>query len=84
MTVTMTLQATGSILADTVSHRIAGISTTLRIDSPAEPEAIQKALATSERMCFVVEALRQPLALEQVLVLNGQPLGPLPLGGGAV
>jgi hypothetical protein len=74
MTVTPRFEQTGSILADTVSSRLVHLETSLEIDSPAPPEKISKLVATAERMCFLLDTIREPHPVRSTTLLNGEAL----------
>ena len=74
MTVTPRFEQTGSIGADTVRSRLVDVETSLHIDSPADPEKIAKLVATAERMCFLMDTIREPHEVRNSTSLNGQPL----------
>ncbi len=74
MTVTPRFTQTGSILADTVESRLIDIETSLEIVSSANRDEIAKLVATAERMCFLLDAIRQPHEVRQSVSLNGERL----------
>lgn len=74
MTVTPRFEQTGSILADTAASRLLDVETRLEIVSSAPREKIAKLVATAERMCFMVDAIREPHAVCSTAILNGEPL----------
>jgi hypothetical protein len=74
MTVTPRFTQTGSILADTVESRLVDIETSLEIVSSAPPDEIAKLVATAERMCFLLDAIRQPHEVRRSVSLNGEAL----------
>ena len=74
MTVTPRFEQTGSIGADTVASRLIDVETSLHIDSPAAPEEIAKLVVTAERMCFLMDTIRQPHEIRNTASLNGEPL----------
>ena len=67
-------EQTGSIGADTVSSRLVDIETVLNIESDADPEAIAGLVATAERMCFLMDTIRQPHEVKSAVHLNGEPM----------
>ena len=67
-------EQTGSIRADTVSSRLIDIETSLNIESTAPREEIEKLVATAERMCFLMDTIRQPHEVRNEVSLNGDPL----------
>ena len=64
----------GSILAGTAEHRLVSIETNLVIESDQEPDVIAAAVEQAERMCFVLDAIRQPHEVTHHTSLNGTPL----------
>lgn len=74
MTVTPTFGRTGSILADTASNSLEALETSLEIESPADPAAVAAAVATAERMCYVLDAIQRPHEVQRSVTLNGAPL----------
>lgn len=74
MTVTPRFEQTGSIGADTVASRLIDIETALHIESTADKEAIEKLVATAERMCFLMDTIREPHEVRHTTSLNGTPL----------
>ena len=74
MTVTPRFEQTGSIGADTARSRLVDVETSLHIDSPAAPGEIAKLVATAERMCFLMDTIREPHAVRNSTSLNGEPL----------
>ncbi len=74
MTVTPVFEQTGSIGADTVQSRLVDVETSLHIDSPASAEDIAKLVATAERMCFLMDTIREPHEVRNSTALNGEPL----------
>lgn len=74
MTVTPHFEQTGSILAGTAQSRLIDVETSLEIVSPAPRETVAKLVATAERMCFLLDAIQQPHAVQSRTTLNGEPL----------
>lgn len=67
-------EQTGSIRADTVGSRLIDVETSLNIDSSAPRETIAKLVATAERMCFLMDTIREPHEVRNSVSLNGEPL----------
>lgn len=67
-------EQTGSISADTIGSRLIDIKTTLKIDSAAPREVIARLVATAERMCFLMDTIREPHEVHTSVSLNGEPL----------
>ena len=74
MTVTPRFEQTGSIGADTVKSRLVDIETDLHIESSAPKEDIAKLVATAERMCFLMDTIREPHEVRNTTLLNGETL----------
>lgn len=74
MTVTPRFEQTGSIGADTIQSRLLDVETSLHIESSAPADEIAKLVATAERMCFLMDAIREPHEVRTTTSLNGKPL----------
>ena len=74
MTVTPRFEQTGSIGADDATSRLVDVETRLELDSTAPAEQVTKLVATAERMCFLMDAIRQPHSVTSRVSLNGAPL----------
>jgi len=74
MKVTPRFEQTGSIRADTIQSRLLDVTTSLDIKSSAPAEEIATLVATAERMCFLMDAIRQPHAVHHSTLLNGEPI----------
>lgn len=75
MVVKSRFEQTGSIRADTVASRLTDVETTLNIDSPAPAETIARLVATAERMCFLMDTIREAHEVRSYVSLNGELLG---------
>ena len=71
MTVSPRFSQEGSILADTIQSRLLGLETSLEITTAAPREAVAQLIATAERMCFMMDAIRQPHAVSTRVTVNG-------------
>ena len=74
MTVTPQFSQEGSILADTVESRLLGIDAALEINTKAPREEVAKLVATAERMCFMMDAVREPHDVRTRVTINGEDL----------
>ena len=74
MTVTPRFEQTGSIGADSIQSRLVDVETELHIDSSAAPEEIAKLVSTAERMCFLMDTIREPHEVRNSTSLNGELL----------
>ncbi len=74
MTVTPQFAQEGSILADTVQSRLLGIDTTLELTTSAPRDVVAKLIATAERMCFMLDAVREPREVRTRVTVNGEIL----------
>ena len=62
----------GSIEERTRSQRSAGLEVSLDIRSRAEAKTIAELVWLAEDMCFVMQALKNPVATKLELTLNGE------------
>lgn len=74
MTVSPRFSQEGSILADTVISRLLDIDTSLEITTAASREAVATVVATAERMCFMMDAIREPHEVRTRVTVNGEVL----------
>lgn len=74
MTVSPHFAQEGSILADTVQSRLLDVDTSLEITSPASRDEVAKLIATAERMCFMMNAVREPHEVRTRVTVNGEAL----------
>ena len=75
MVVTPRFEQTGSIGNDDAKSRLLDVETRLELESPADPPEVAKLVATAERMCFLMDAIRNPHPATLRVTLNGQALG---------
>lgn len=74
MVVTPRFEQTGSIAADDVASCLIDVETRLELDSNADPGQVAALVETAERMCFVMDAIRNPRPVSASVWLNGAPL----------
>lgn len=74
MTITPKFEQTGAIGPDTAQSRLIDVETSLHIDSDASTEDIAKLITTAERMCFLLDVIRQPHEVHSTTSLNGKLL----------
>ena len=74
MTVTPTFEQTGSIGADSVRSQLVGVESSVEITSEAAEAEVARLVETAERMCFMVDAIRNSRPLEMKVSLNGSRL----------
>ena len=74
MVVTPRFEQSGSIGADTVSSQLIDVETSLDIRSNAPTEQIEKLVITAERMCFLMDVIRNPHPVRAAVRLNGEEL----------
>ena len=74
MTVTPQFSQEGSILADTVESRLLGVDTELEITTAAPRDVVAKLIATAERMCFMMDVVREPHEVRSRVTVNGEVL----------
>jgi hypothetical protein len=71
MTVSPRFAQEGSMLADTIHSRLLDIETSLEITTSAPREVVAQLIATAERMCFMMDAIRQPHEVRTRVTVNG-------------
>jgi len=64
----------GSILAGTAEHRLVSLETMLAIEADHDAEVIRSLVNQAERMCFVLDSVRQPHEVTRTTTLNGSSL----------
>jgi hypothetical protein len=74
MTVTACFEQIGSIGADDIQSRLSGVETRLELESDAPVEKVTRLVRTAERMCFLMDAIREPHSVSSTVLLNGEPL----------
>lgn len=74
MVVTPRFEQTGSIGADDATSRLVDLETKLELESSADEAAVAKLVATAERMCFLMDTVRNPHVVTARTTLNGTPL----------
>ena len=75
LVVTPRFEQTGSIGADDVASRLIDVETRLELESSADEAEVARLVATAERMCFLMDAIRNPHPATLRVTLNGQTLG---------
>lgn len=71
VTVTPSFEQTGSIGRDDVKSRLLGVATHLEIDSQADTQKVNTMIATAERMCFLLDAIRNTHTVASSVSING-------------
>ena len=74
MVVTPRFEQTGSIGADDATSRLVDVETKLELESSAEETRVAALVATAERMCFLMDAIRNAHPVHTSASLNGAPL----------
>jgi hypothetical protein len=74
MTVSPRFSQEGSILAGTIQSRLIDIETALEITTSAPHDAVAQLVATAERMCFMMDAIREPHAVRTRVIVHGTTL----------
>ena len=74
MTVTPRFVQQGSIGADDIESRLEDVETVLELESDADEAEVARLVATAERMCFLMDAIRKPHTLTASVTLNGATL----------
>jgi len=74
MTVTPSFEQSGSVGADTITSRLVDVKASLDISSSAPREDIERLVATAERMCFLMDVIRNPHPVQATVRVNGEAL----------
>ena len=74
MVVTPRFEQTGSIVRGDVASRLIDVETKLALESSAEAAVVADLVATAERMCFLMDAIRNPHPAQTRVALNGDDL----------
>ncbi len=74
MLVTPRFEQTGSIRGDDVQSRLLDVETHLELESSAGQQQIETLVATAERMCFLLDTIRNPHSVTAKVSLNGAAL----------
>ena len=73
-TVTIDLEAEGSVFAGTIASRCTGVRTEVEIESAESPELIAALLRNADEGCYIRAALRAPVTIASTFRLNGEDL----------
>ena len=74
MVVTPRFEQTGSIVRGDASSRLIDVDTKLSLESTADAAQVAELVAAAERMCFLMDAIRSPRAVNASVELNGEAL----------
>jgi len=74
MVVTPRFEQTGSIVRGDASSRLIDVETKLSLESTADAAQVAELVAAAERMCFLMDAIRNPRAVNASVELNGEAL----------
>ena len=74
MVVTPRFEQTGSIVADDAASRLLEVETRLDLESTASEEDVARCVATAERLCFLLDTIRNPHPVTSHVSLNGEAL----------
>lgn len=74
MTVTPRFEQTGSIRADDAQSRLVDVQTKLELESSADARDVARLVETAERMCFMMDVVRNSRPLASRVSLNGASL----------
>jgi len=75
VTVTPSFDQTGSIGRDDIQSRLLGVATHLELECEADDEKVGALIATAERMCFLLDAIRNTHTVESSVSINGKAQG---------
>jgi len=74
MVVTPRFEQTGSIVRGDAASRLIDVETKLELESGADAQVVARLVATAERMCFLMDAIRNPHPAHTRVALNGRAL----------
>lgn len=74
MVVTLRFEQTGSLGAGDASSRFVDVDTKLELESSADPSLVATIVDQAERMCFLMDAIRNPQTVNASTSLNGDAL----------
>ena len=74
MRVTPRFRTSGSLLAGTVENQLVDVTTALEVEADVPREQIAELVRAAERMCYMLDVIRQPHDVRGSVTLNGQPL----------
>ena len=74
MVVTPRFEQTGSIGAGGASSRFVDVDTKLELESSADPALVAAIVDQAERMCFMMDVIRNPQTVNASTSLNGDVL----------
>ena len=74
MVVTPRFEQVGSIVRGDARSRLIDVDTKLTLESSADAPVVAELVAAAERMCFLLDAIRNPRPVSASVELNGAPL----------
>ena len=74
MVVTPSFDQVGSIRGGDVQSRLLDVQTHLELECSADAQQVSELVATAERMCFLLDAIRNPHSVTASVTLNGDAL----------
>ena len=74
MVVTPRFEQTGSIGAGNASSRFVDVDTKLELESSADEAVVAAIVDQAERMCFMMDVIRNPQTVNASTTLNGAAL----------
>ena len=74
LVVTPRFEQTGSIGAGDAASRLVDVQTKLELEANADEAAVAAVVDQAERMCFLMDAIRNPRSVNATATLNGAPL----------
>ena len=72
VTVTPSFDQMGSIGRDDIQSRLLGVETHLDLNASADAETLSTLVATAERMCFMLDAIRNTHTVTSTVSVNGE------------
>ena len=74
LVVTPRFEQTGSIGAGNATSRLVDVETKLELESSADEAVVAAVVAQAEKMCFLMDAIRNPRTVTATATLNGAAL----------
>ena len=74
MIVTPRFEQTGSIVRGDATSRMTDVETKLSLESNADAKRVAEVVAAAERLCFLMDAIREPHPVTGTVELNGEAL----------
>lgn len=70
--ISLTITAAGSILAQTIEAGGEGVETNFQIESDADPEKLRMVLKNARNGCYARQMVAKPVPFKDTMTVNGQ------------